>query len=68
MCAVHAKALEGTDDDIMWNGEEEDENGISVRKMKALNVKETVTWLVKLDTIWHALYIYHMQLIVKYFS
>jgi len=43
MCAVHAKALEGTDDDIMWNGEEEDENVISVRKMKALNVKETVT-------------------------
>jgi hypothetical protein len=42
VCCI-CKALDATDDDIMWDGGEEDENIRSVRKMKALNVKETVT-------------------------
>jgi hypothetical protein len=40
VCCI-CNALEGTDDNIIWNGGEEDENVGSVRKMKAMTVKES---------------------------
>jgi hypothetical protein len=42
--------MDGTDDDILWNGSEEDGNvkKVSIRKMKVLTVKmETVTLIGK---------------------
>ena len=45
-CCV-SSALEETDDDLLWNGSEED-GIVNVRKMKALTVKmETVTLIGK---------------------
>ena len=48
-CSI-SNALDGTDDDILWNGSKEDGNvkKVSVQKMKVLTVKmETVTLIGK---------------------
>jgi len=42
-CCI-SNAVDGTDDDMLWNGSEEDGNVRSMRKIKALTTKmETVT-------------------------
>jgi hypothetical protein len=38
-CCI-SKAVDGTDDDMLWKGSEEDGNVRSVRKIKALTVKK----------------------------
>jgi hypothetical protein len=48
-CCI-SNAMDGTDDDILWNGSKEDGNvkKVSVQKMKVLTVKmETVTLIGK---------------------
>jgi hypothetical protein len=44
-----SNAMDGTDDDMLWNDNEEDGNvGVNVRKMKALTMKiETATLIGK---------------------
>jgi hypothetical protein len=46
-CCI-SNAMDETDDDMLWNGGEEDVNVRSVREMKALTMKtETVTLIDK---------------------
>jgi len=46
-CCI-SNAVDGTADDMLWNGRYEDRNVRSVRKMKTLTVKmETVTMIGK---------------------
>ena len=57
------------DDDILWNGSEEDWNvGSECEEDESTNCEwRQWHWLVKADWIWHALCIKCVKLIVNYF-
>jgi len=58
--------MDGTDDDMLWNGSEEDQNVRNECK-KALTVKMETVILVKVERIWYVLCIKCLKLMVKYF-
>ena len=59
-----------TDDDVLWNGSEEDGNVRSeCEEDEGTDCEDAEwQWLVKVNRIWPALCIKWMQLIVNYFS